>query len=1017
MTRLVRTLALVAAVALVAVPSAAGYAPLHQTGRVAGASAALADIGVPDPPHDRQQHDAGVPEQHHDGDHHVEQRGHGTGPVGRDDDDRRRRLHQGQLPHQVGQPERRRAQEVVLDSDGSILTDFGLAPAVVNGFGESGGVIHNGEAEIQDMYLLINGQAARTFDRQATEIHELGHTLGLAHSTVGFAIGKDGALSPEVDAMVPTMHPFSIATNDRQSLEADDEASLSELYPEASFATTTGTITGTVTRCGSGDPVLGANVRAVNAADPSIQLTQVTGIDGEHRRQLHDPRRPARQLRRRRRAARGRPPVHGRARVHDACRHRLHVRVPQRHRERLRGRQRPDVKNEVPVGASGIKTADFKVEGSSLALVIDETASMGPEIAAIETGLEAIINGLQATGVSFPKTTIVTFDDGSQLRTTTRDPDRLLQIIHSLSPHSTSDCPEGSNRALMTAARQLGAGGTAILVTDADSHRTGPSRRAVEDFYRAKGLRLNTMLSGSCPPAQNPPLRGRTFASALAPPPLIPGAGPDEDRPPDTLGVENALRTFSEESLQTGGLFSFQPEVKTGPADAKARYSNTLANLGISAVRPALAAVNPATVPQGSGLDVELAGSHTSFRSGSTVAISGADVTASAIRVQSPTLILVRLTATGVAASGFRDVTVSTPRGDGTTETATGLGAVEVVGPPAGPTVLSVTPSTGAVGSTEDVTISGGASHFGGTSVASFINAATGAADGVTVNHLTVTSPTSAVANITIAPGAAIGVRSVSVQTGGENANNPAGHQFLVTPPAPAIARLTGASPAAGVRGATIDVALSGAGTAFASGTSLTTVSGPGVKVLSTTVSSPTSATARLQIAPTASLGFRDLTVATGAESAALLDGFEVKAVLQGGGNPPPTTCSDQARPRSSLLKGKKGAALKHHKLKLRGHASDDGCTAAISVAGKVARVEVAISRKAGKKCRFVASSGKLGSARKCSKPVFLKAKGTTTWNLGLKRKLPHAKYTILVRARDAAGNLQATAVKRTVRL
>src|SRR4029079_8795692 len=196
---------------------------------------------------------------------------------------------------------------------------------------------------------------------------------------------------------------------------------------------------------------------------------------------------------------------------------------------------------------------------------------------------------------------------------------------------------------------------------------------------------------------------------------------------------------------------------------------------------------------------------------------------------------------------------------------------------------------------------------------------------GVTVNHLTVTSPTSAVANVTIAPGAAIGVRSVSVQTGGAQASDPAGHQFLVAPPAPAIARLTAASPAAGVRGATIDVALTGADTAFAGGTSLTSVSGSGVQVLSTTVHGPTSATARLHIAPTAPLGFRDLTVATGAESAALLDGFEVKAGPQGGGNPPPTTCSDHARPRSSLLKGKKGATLKHHKLKLRGHASDDG--------------------------------------------------------------------------------------------
>ena len=54
----------------------------------------------------------------------------------------------------------------------------------------------------------------------------------------------------------------------------------------------------------------------------------------------------------------------------------------------------------------------------------------------------------------------------------------------------------------MTAGRQLGAGGPAILVTDADSHPTGPSRAAVEELYAAKGARLSVLLSGSCPPAR-----------------------------------------------------------------------------------------------------------------------------------------------------------------------------------------------------------------------------------------------------------------------------------------------------------------------------------------------------------------------------------------------------------------------------------------------------------------------------------------------------------------------------------
>jgi hypothetical protein len=109
--------------------------------------------------------------------------------------------------------------------------------------------------------------------------------------------------------------------------------------------------------------------------------------------------------------------------------------------------------------------------------------------------------------------------------------------------------------------------------------------------------------------------------------------------------------------------------------------------------------------------------------------------------------------------------------------------------------------------------------------------------------------------------------------------------------------------------------------------------------------------------------------------------------------------------------------SAKHGTLRLRGRASDQGCAAVISVTGAVARVEVAISRTAGKRCRFVAATGKLTSARSCAKPVWLKAKGTTTWSLSTKRRLPRGTYTIQVRARDAAGNRQAGAAKRTQRV
>jgi hypothetical protein len=914
-------------------------------------------------------------------------------------------------------------QEVIFDEDGSALTALGLAPASVNGFGPSHTVVSGGQSVIDDMYLVVNGMRT-DFDRRSTEIHELGHTLGLAHSTVGFAIDKNGALSPELESQVPTMHPFAIAGTGRRSLEPDDVAALSELYPELSFRTTTGTITGTVTRCRTGEPVLGANVRAINVASPAIQLTRVTGFDGATDGSY---------------TINGLPPgeyfvvvepLSGDAQYRDSLA--MFTRVDTDFTQEYLNPSKedgcaqdsdPSERESIPVGASATQTADLKVDSATLALVVDVTGSMGPEIGAIKTGLESMIGALAAVPGSFPNTAIVTFDDSATIRTVSRDPDRLRTVIAGLTTHGTPDCPEGSNAALMTAGRLLGSGGRALLVTDADSHPTGPSRAAVDALYASRGARVSVLLSGSCPPTPAPKHAAAARLAAAG----VPGAGPDQSRVVDRLGPEGSIRTFSEESLFSGGLFSFQPEVKTGAADALKRYSNTLANVAISAVLPAVAALSPSTAPQGTTLDVELTGSNTGFRPGSTVAVAGAGVSVAATAVRSPSRIDVRLTVAPDAATGFRDVTVGTDRGDGSVETATGIGSVQVVAPPAASTVLSVTPSTVAAGSTRDVTISGALTHFGATSVAGF-----GA--GVTVNSLTIASPTSAVANVSVAAGAAVGFRDVTVQTGAESAGETVPGPFLVTAATPAVARLTGASPRSGARGATVDVVLGGADTAFANGTSLASVSGTGVQVLSTTVSGPTTVVARLRIAAGAPLGFRDLKVTTGAQDVALLDGFEVTPAAPvvpeptpvvpaasptpTPGSHPPSTCADRALPSAAFLEGKQGVSAKQGRLRLRGRASDTGCVAAISVAGAVARVEVAISRTAaGHRCRFIAAGGALTTPRSCAKPVWLKAKGTTQWSLSAKRRLARGTYTILVRARDAAGNLQAKVGKRVLRV
>jgi hypothetical protein len=261
------------------------------------------------------------------------------------------------------------------------------------------------------------------------------------------------------------------------------------------------------------------------------------------------------------------------------------------------------------------------------------------------------------------------------------------------------------------------------------------------------------------------------------------------------------------------------------------------------------------------------------------------------------------------------------------------------------------------------------------------------------------------VANVTVAPGAAIGFRDVTVQSGGEHAGETVPGPFLVTAPTPAVARLTRAAPSSGARGTTVDVTLTGADTAFGSG-SVAAVSGAGVQVLSTTVTSLTSVVARLKIAATAPVGFRDLRVTTGVQDAALLDGFEIVPAKARPGQPSP--CVDTTPPAATFS----AARAKKGKLRLRGGAGDTGCAAST-----VARVEVAISRKAGRKCRFVTRSGRLSGPRKCTKPVWLKAKGTTSWSLATKRRLRRGSYTLRVRARDIAGNVQARPARRTLRV
>lgn len=97
---------------------------------------------------------------------------------------------------------------------------------------------------------------------------------------------------------------------------------------------------------------------------------------------------------------------------------------------------------------------------------------------------------------------------------------------------------------------------------------------------------------------------------------------------------------------------------------------------------------------------------------------------------------------------------------------------------------------------------------------------------------------------------------------------------------------------------------------------------------------------------------------------------------------------------------GKLAKAAKVKKLKgFSGTASDDK---------GVAKVQIALVLKKGKKCTQLKSNGKFAKLKKCAAPTsFVSAKGTATWSYKLKRKLAKGSYTLFARATDNVGQKQ----------
>ncbi|HAS04340.1 MAG TPA: hypothetical protein DCR71_01020 [Dehalococcoidia bacterium] len=267
---------------------------------------------------------------------------------------------------------------------------------------------------------------------------------------------------------------------------------------------------------------------------------------------------------------------------------------------------------------------------------------------------------------------------------------------------------------------------------------------------------------------------------------------------------------------------------------------------------PLITSVEPDEERQGETLNVTITGANLSDASAMQF---GAGISVNGFTVIAADQIIADITISSSAATGVRDVSVTTPGGSYTLPNAFTVKQ-------ALPVVTYVEPNQGRQGETLNITITG--ANFAGANALHF-------GTGVSVNGFNVLSSNQIAANISISSDAPTGVRDVTVSTSGGSYTLPNG--FAIKQALPVI---TSVAPASGNRGANLTVTFNGNNLDGAT----SVVFGEGVEVTGFSGISSTQLRVNIVIRSDAVTGSRDISVTTPGGSFTLPGSFIIKQEL-----------------------------------------------------------------------------------------------------------------------------------------